>query len=252
MLRVEGIEAGYGELPVLHGVSLTVERNEAVAIIGANGAGKSTLVRAICGLLPLRAGRIVHDGREIQQLPAHSRAQQGIAVVLENRRCSASSACASISSWPRRTARKRGSCRTAFRLRRRDRAVSVHARAPARRGGPAVGRRAADGGDRARIAAAPGTVDHGRTFHRALAKVVRDIVAVMARLREGGMSILLVEQNVMLGIASIRARLCDVARACRARNQAQRMGGVPQQRSAVARLSRRRAGRRRWISCAMT
>ena len=64
---VENLEAGYGGLPVLHGVTLGVDRNESVAIIGANGAGKSTLVRAICGLLPATAGRVLHDGRADQR-----------------------------------------------------------------------------------------------------------------------------------------------------------------------------------------
>jgi branched-chain amino acid transport system ATP-binding protein len=50
MLTVENLEAGYGGLPVLKGVSMSIGRNESVALIGANGAGKSTLVRAICGL----------------------------------------------------------------------------------------------------------------------------------------------------------------------------------------------------------
>jgi ABC-type branched-subunit amino acid transport system ATPase component len=94
MLRVESIEAGYGGLPVLRNVSLAIERNEAVAIIGANGAGKSTLVRAICGLLPVSGGRITHEGRPIQGLPAHARTQHGIAAVLENRHCSVSCRCA--------------------------------------------------------------------------------------------------------------------------------------------------------------
>ena len=85
MLRVENLEAGYGGLPVLHGVSLAIGSNEAVAIIGANGAGKSTLVRALCGLLPVSAGTITHHGNPIHSLPPHRRAQHGIAVVLENR-----------------------------------------------------------------------------------------------------------------------------------------------------------------------
>jgi len=85
MLRVEQVEAGYGGLPVLNGVSIAIERNEAVALIGANGAGKSTLVRAICGLLPTTGGRITHDGKEIQALPPHLRTRHGIAVVLESR-----------------------------------------------------------------------------------------------------------------------------------------------------------------------
>ena len=85
MLRVNNIEAGYGGIPVLRGVTLSIERNESVAIIGANGAGKSTLVKTICGLLPTAEGRITHDDREIQDLPPHRRTQHGIAVVLENR-----------------------------------------------------------------------------------------------------------------------------------------------------------------------
>src|SRR5258708_2341745 len=59
--------------------------NETVAVIGANGAGKSTLVAALCGLMPARAGRIVHRGMDITRLPAHERARRGIGVVLEGR-----------------------------------------------------------------------------------------------------------------------------------------------------------------------
>src|SRR5262245_51411118 len=85
MLRIESLEAGYGGLPVLHGVSLEVQGNESVAIIGANGAGKSTLVRAVCGLLPVTAGGIFLEGTAIGDIPAHERTRHGIAVVLENR-----------------------------------------------------------------------------------------------------------------------------------------------------------------------
>jgi ABC-type branched-subunit amino acid transport system ATPase component len=85
MLIVEGLSAGYGAVNVLSEVTIEVGHNESVAIVGANGAGKSTLVNAICGLIPTRRGRIVKDGREIHALPAHRRAELGIAVVLENR-----------------------------------------------------------------------------------------------------------------------------------------------------------------------
>ena len=81
MREIERIEAGYGGLPVLRGVSLAIQSNEAVAIIGPTGAGKSTLVRAICGLLPLTGGAIRHKGRAIHGLPAHARTQHGVAVV---------------------------------------------------------------------------------------------------------------------------------------------------------------------------
>ena len=58
MLRVEGIRVCYGRVPALHDVSLDVNEGELVTLIGGNGAGKTTTLRAISGLLPLRAGRI--------------------------------------------------------------------------------------------------------------------------------------------------------------------------------------------------
>src|SRR5262249_42496910 len=81
----EGLSAGYGEVNVLSDVSIEERHNESVAIVGANGAGKSTLVKAICGLIPARHGRIVKDGHDIHAVPAYRRAELGIAVVLENR-----------------------------------------------------------------------------------------------------------------------------------------------------------------------
>lgn len=85
MLQVEDLQAGYGPVPVLHGLSLRVAANETVAVIGANGAGKSALVAALCGLLKVRAGRIAYAGEDITRLPAHLRARRGIAAVLEGR-----------------------------------------------------------------------------------------------------------------------------------------------------------------------
>jgi len=84
-IRVEKIDAGYGRIPILHQVSLSISTNESVAIIGANGAGKSTLVRAICGLLPLTAGNIYLGEKCVTHLAPHDRVTHGIGVVLENR-----------------------------------------------------------------------------------------------------------------------------------------------------------------------
>ena len=85
MIEVENLEAGYGGVVVLRDVSLRLAANETVAVIGANGAGKSTLVAALCGLIPARAGRIVHRGVDITRFVAHKRARHGIGVVLEGR-----------------------------------------------------------------------------------------------------------------------------------------------------------------------
>jgi ABC-type branched-subunit amino acid transport system ATPase component len=85
MLEIEGLCAGYGAVPVLHDISIRVADREVVAIVGANGAGKSTLVRAICGLLAANAGTMRKNGVDVTRWPAHRRVQLGTAVVLENR-----------------------------------------------------------------------------------------------------------------------------------------------------------------------
>ena len=84
-LEARGLTAGYGDLTVLHGIDLHVAAGEIVALIGANGAGKTTLAKTISGLLPVRRGRIVLDGRAIESLPPRARVRLGIAHVPEGR-----------------------------------------------------------------------------------------------------------------------------------------------------------------------
>ncbi|HEX8929320.1 MAG TPA: ABC transporter ATP-binding protein [Actinomycetota bacterium] len=81
MLEASGLEAGYLGENVVEGVDLRVAAGEAVAVIGSNGAGKTTLFRAICGLLPVSAGRVRFDGRDITGRPAHRVARAGLAYV---------------------------------------------------------------------------------------------------------------------------------------------------------------------------
>jgi ABC-type branched-chain amino acid transport systems, ATPase component len=85
LLEVRNLTGGYGELSVLHDVSLQVGAREFVAVIGANTAGKSTLLRAISGLLPRLTGQIFFEGVEISKLEAHQIAALGIAHVPEGR-----------------------------------------------------------------------------------------------------------------------------------------------------------------------
>ena len=85
LLRVDGIEVGYGDLTAVRDVSLEVREGEAVALIGANGAGKTTTLRAVSGLLPLRRGRIELDGRPIHGLRPAEIVARGIAHVPEGR-----------------------------------------------------------------------------------------------------------------------------------------------------------------------
>jgi branched-chain amino acid transport system ATP-binding protein len=85
VLAVERLGAGYGPIPVLEDVGLTVGRGELVAVLGANGAGKSTLMRALSGLLRPVAGSIRLLGNELGALPAHAIARRGLALVPEGR-----------------------------------------------------------------------------------------------------------------------------------------------------------------------
>jgi branched-chain amino acid transport system ATP-binding protein len=85
LLRVDGIEVGYGDLTAVGDVSLEVREGEAVALIGANGAGKTTTLRAVSGLLPLRRGRIEFEGQPLDGLTSAQIVARGIAHVPEGR-----------------------------------------------------------------------------------------------------------------------------------------------------------------------
>jgi branched-chain amino acid transport system ATP-binding protein len=85
LLSVRDLEAGYGKLQILHGVSLEVEEGSVTALIGANGAGKTTLMRAIAGLIPIRAGALTYAGEDLTSLSAHERVERGLTLVPEGR-----------------------------------------------------------------------------------------------------------------------------------------------------------------------
>ncbi len=92
MLRLRSVEAGYGKLQVLKGVSLHVNPGEIVTIIGANGAGKTTLLNTISGIIRTTAGTVQFDGRRITGLPAERIVVRGCALVPEGRQLFASMA----------------------------------------------------------------------------------------------------------------------------------------------------------------
>jgi len=85
LLIVHKLDAFYGDFQALFGVSVEITAGEAVAIIGANGAGKSTLLRCIAGLMRSRKAAIMFDGAPVGDLPAYAMASRGIALVPEGR-----------------------------------------------------------------------------------------------------------------------------------------------------------------------
>ncbi|MGW0432239.1 ABC transporter ATP-binding protein [Micromonospora sp. NPDC003197] len=85
LLRVQGVTAGYGAAPVLHGIDLTIPAGTITAVLGANGAGKTTLLRTLSGLVPPTAGQIMLAGEEIGGTPVERLVRRGMAHVPEGR-----------------------------------------------------------------------------------------------------------------------------------------------------------------------
>ncbi len=202
MLRILNLEAGYGPLRVLKGISLHVSPGEAVAIIGANGAGKTTLLKTVAGILKPRAGTVWFDKREIHGATAQQIVRLGCSLVPEGRHV-----------FSTMTVRE-------------NLILGAHARR--RRGdGDDVGRRLEEvyrlfGILRERERQLAGTLSGGQQQMLAIGRalmsgpkllmmdepslgvapiVVRDIYATIAALKRGGMTILLVEQNARAALA---------------------------------------------------
>ncbi len=85
MLNVETIDLFYGASQALRGVSLKAERGKVTCVMGRNGVGKSSLLRAVMGLQPIRAGKILWEGKDVTKLPAYERARAGVGYVPQGR-----------------------------------------------------------------------------------------------------------------------------------------------------------------------
>jgi len=84
-LELRGVDAGYGSIVVLRGLSFAVPRGSILGVLGRNGMGKSTLIRTIAGLNTTRAGSIHYDGTDLSREPAHVRARRGITTIVQGR-----------------------------------------------------------------------------------------------------------------------------------------------------------------------
>jgi len=85
LLEISDLTLLYGRIQALHGISLTVDEGEIVALIGANGAGKTTTMRAISGIRPVAHGKIVFAGEDITRLRADLRVVRGLSQAPEGR-----------------------------------------------------------------------------------------------------------------------------------------------------------------------
>lgn len=85
LLKVENLQAWYGESHVLHGLNLHVNEGEMICILGRNGMGKTTTLRTIMGILRKRTGKITFAGQDMMALPLHKTARAGLGFIPEER-----------------------------------------------------------------------------------------------------------------------------------------------------------------------
>ena len=86
LLEVKELSSGYGDLPVLHGVSFDVSQSEVVSVVGANGAGKTTLLATLAGALPSTGGHVLFNGTDLTKVAPHKIAELGLVLVPEGRK----------------------------------------------------------------------------------------------------------------------------------------------------------------------
>ena len=199
MLTLEGLAAGYGDLLAVRAVSLTVEEGECVALIGANGAGKTTTLRAISGLIPVRAGRAVFAGRSLTGLSPRRVVDLGLAHVPEGRQVFPSLSVRENLEMGARAAPARAARRTSLeevfglfpRLRERERQLAG----------------TLSGGEQQMLAIGRGLMARPRLLlldepSLGLAPLaVRSIFEIVEAVNRRGTTILLVEQNVRRALA---------------------------------------------------
>lgn len=86
MLEIKNLEVYYGVIQAIKGISFEVNEGEVIALIGANGAGKTTTLHAVTGLIPVKAGEIIFEGKNVTKTPGHKIVSMGMAHVPEGRR----------------------------------------------------------------------------------------------------------------------------------------------------------------------
>jgi branched-chain amino acid transport system ATP-binding protein len=201
LLALRGVVAGYGETTVLRGLDLEAAPGEIVAVLGSNGVGKTTLNKTLSGVLRASAGEIVFDGRRIDRLAAPDIVAAGLIHVPEGRRI-----------FPDMTVRENlelGSYRRA-RSRRAANLEKVFALFPRLRERVRQAAGTLSGGEQQMLAIGRGLMGEPRLLildepSLGLSPLlVEAMFALIGRLRDQGLTILLVEQNVVqsLGIAS--------------------------------------------------
>jgi branched-chain amino acid transport system ATP-binding protein len=195
LLEVKGLNAYYGDSHILFDVSLRVERNEVVGLIGRNGAGKSTTLKSLMGVVQPRGGSVMFDGNEIAGRKSHVIAQAGMQLVHEERRIFGSLNVEENLVLAGLTARGRWPL---------DRIYEMFPRLKERRGSRGTD---LSGGEQQMLAIAralvrdPKIVLLDEPFEGLAPVIVRDLMKACRDLAAAGQTIVVVEQNLAAVLA---------------------------------------------------
>jgi branched-chain amino acid transport system ATP-binding protein len=199
LLQVEALEAGYGEVQVLWGISLNAARGHLTSIVGANGAGKTTTLRAVAGTITPWKGRVVFEGEDVTRLSTHEKSARGFALVPEGRQLFSKMTVGE--NLELGAFSKRASGKYAQRL---DEVFALFPRLAERQRQLAG---TLSGGEQQMVAIARGLMSDPDILiidelSLGLAPVVvYQLFQTLKKLKDAGLTILLVEQNVHLALA---------------------------------------------------
>jgi branched-chain amino acid transport system ATP-binding protein len=230
MLDVRAIDVFYGDVQAVRGISFFVEKGEIVTLIGANGAGKSTVLKTLAGLLHPRAGSILFDGEDVSTLPPYRLVERGLVLIPEARQL-----------WPAMTVRENldmGAYSRAARPIRRETLEQVMTMFPILRSRSSQDAGTLSGGEQQMCAIGRGLMARPRLLlldepALGLAPIlVQEVFAALKSIRELGVTVLLVEQNVPHALAladrgyvletgrvTLEGRCSDLAKDPRVRQQ---------------------------------
>ena len=213
-LEIRDLEAAYGDVRALSGVTLSIGPGEIVALLGPNGAGKSTLLKSIAGLLRPRAGAIRWDGEDLRDVGAHLIVERGVAMVPEGRRLFGGMTVAEnleLGAFaPRAHAARAANLERVYALfpvlRERRRAVV----------------RALSGGQQQMVAVGRALMSHPKLLMLdepslgIAPRLVRSILDALVEINRGGVAVFLVEQNVQAALTlAHRAYVLEAGRIVR-------------------------------------
>jgi len=190
LLEVDGLNSYYGDSHILFDVSLRVERNEVVALLGRNGAGKSTMLKSLMGVVTPRTGKVMFDGRNVAGQKSHVIAVAGMQLVHEDRRIFGSLNVEENLVLAGLTAPKRWPL---------DRIYEMFPRLKERRGSRGTD---LSGGEQQMLAIGralirdPKLILLDEPFEGLAPVIVQDLLATCRRLAEAGQTIVVVEQNI--------------------------------------------------------